>query len=118
MKRECRQCKRTKEIDEFAKADKTHYRHLCKQCYYESKKSRRDDIKNWFIEYKKQQTCTDCGNQDFRVLEFHHLKDKDFNLGDKSGKGYSIVRLQEELDKCIPLCANCHRIRHYNENVV
>ena len=24
----------------------------------------------------------------------------------------------EEVNKCIPLCANCHRILHWNEEVI
>lgn len=58
-------------------------------------------------------TCHDC-NKSYPdcVYEFHHLdpttKDRTpallFMLSDK--------RIKDELDKCIMLCANCHRIRH------
>lgn len=47
------------------------------------------------------------------ALEFHHLASarKDFGI---SSKGYtrSWKKIQEELDKCILLCANCHREAH------
>jgi hypothetical protein len=46
-------------------------------------------------------------------LEFHHLETsrKDFGI---SGKGYtrSWSKVSEELDKCMLLCANCHREIH------
>jgi hypothetical protein len=47
------------------------------------------------------------------ALEFHHLESlqKDFGI---SSKGYtrSWVKIREELDKCVLLCANCHREVH------
>lgn len=45
-------------------------------------------------------SCEDCGNDDKRVLEVHH-KDHDKN--------------NNSLDNLIVLCANCHKIRHYEE---
>jgi predicted HNH restriction endonuclease len=48
-----------------------------------------------------------------QVLEFHHLKSnaKDFGI---SAKGYcrSWNKVRSELDKCVLLCANCHREVH------
>lgn len=46
--------------------------------------------------------CEDCGNSDIRVLEVHH---RDEN------------RKNNSLENLAILCANCHRIRHF-ENVV
>ena len=47
------------------------------------------------------------------ALEFHHLDSthKDFGI---SSKGYtrSWTKISEELDKCLLLCANCHREVH------
>jgi hypothetical protein len=44
-------------------------------------------------------------------LEFHHLdpNEKDFSIG---GKSWSLERLKKEVDKCILICANCHRELH------
>jgi len=62
--------------------------------------------------------CEDCGLiSEFRgVYDFHHKEpiDKDFDPG--SILHYSWVKVKKELDKCILLCANCHRIRHEKES--
>lgn len=57
-------------------------------------------------------SCTDCGNTDPRVLEFDHLRDKVFNVAQM--QSYSLKRVQEEIDKCEVVCANCHKIRTYS----
>ena len=56
--------------------------------------------------------CHDCGRIfPNAVFDFHHVEAKEFTLNacsmDRSWK--SIV---EEWEKCIMLCANCHRICH------
>lgn len=60
--------------------------------------------------------CQCCGyNKYVGALEFHHInsEEKDFGI---SAKGYtrSWERVKEELDKCILVCANCHREIHGN----
>ena len=76
-------------------------------------RKRRKKIRKMAVEYKGG-SCERCGyNRCIEALEFHHAdsSDKDFSI---SSKGYtrSWKRVKEELDKCILLCANCHRELH------
>ena len=64
------------------------------------------------LEYKKTLECKHCGIADHRVLEFHHLGDKDHDISNMVNHGYGWSRVEEEIDKCIPLCCNCHRLEH------
>lgn len=59
--------------------------------------------------------CTDCGGVfPLAAFEFHHLEP-----GTKEGNLANILRkknwkeAEKELSKCVLLCANCHRIRHF-----
>lgn len=86
------------------------------RCYSCINKERKRKADEWFNEARDKDVCEHCGNQDSRVLEYHHLdpKQKKFSLSDRSRQ--SIKAIKEEKAKCIPLCANCHRILHYEEN--
>lgn len=69
---------------------------------------RRRKIKFLAIEYKGGK-CQICGyNKYVGALDFHHLANKTFSIGDK-GYTRSWARVKEELDKCILVCSNCHR---------
>lgn len=60
--------------------------------------------------------CADCGNTfPPYVYDFHHINpdEKDFGIARIIGRTWG--KIIPELDKCVLLCANCHRIRH-NEN--
>ena len=66
------------------------------------------------IEYKGGK-CQDCGcvsnmKDDISKFDFHHLRDKDFEINRAHSKSWE--SLKKELDKCLLLCANCHRLRH------
>jgi hypothetical protein len=54
--------------------------------------------------------CSKCGSVD--DLVFHHMDPltKEFTIGEHLS--YEINRLFAEVDKCILLCAECHRINH------
>lgn len=85
----------------------------CLKCQTAATQKRRDKVKIMAIEYKGG-ACEKCGyNKCIGALEFHHLDptQKDFSIG---SKGYTRAweKVQVELDKCIMVCANCHREIH------
>ena len=74
---------------------------------------RRRKIKTMAIEYKGGK-CNICGYHKCQgALDFHHLdeKSKKFDLSTK-GLTRSWVRTKDEVDKCMLVCANCHREIH------
>ena len=71
---------------------------------------RRRKIKTLAIEYKGGE-CQICGYKKYPgALDLHHLNpnEKDFGIADK-GYTRSWEIIKAELDKCILVCANCHR---------
>jgi len=135
----CSKCKNEKEEGEFffKNKEKNILHSCCKECkreidrtsYSENKNDRKIKVRklaneniiknrNFFIEYKKTKVCDICGESRWYVLDFHHLKEKKHEIGDLIKHGCSLKTLIEELNKCIPVCANCHREIHYNEKSV
>ena len=80
---------------------------------YEVLKNRRYRIKKLLVEYKGNK-CKICGyNKCLSALEFHHLnpETKDFTIA-YNQKYSNLDSLKREVDKCILVCANCHREIH------
>jgi len=76
-------------------------------------RKRRQVVRMKALEYKKGK-CEKCGyNKCTEALEFHHLENQQKEFG-ISSKGYtrSWIKVKAELDKCILVCANCHREIH------
>lgn len=74
---------------------------------------RRKKLKAMAIEYKGGK-CIICGYNKYQgALDFHHLdvNTKSFDLSTK-GLTRSWVKTKAEADKCILICANCHREIH------
>ena len=90
-------------------------RYRCRACSVDSVTSRRKALKKMAIDYKGGK-CSCCGyDKCIGALEFHHLDptQKDFHLGGKYQTA-SWDKIRKELDKCVLLCANCHREVHYD----
>lgn len=113
-KRLCRVCGELKEVDDFY-----HHEHgnaICKICSNKNTTYRGIKSKIQAILYKGS-ICIDCGkkfpDEHYSIFDFHHLdpEQKDFDISD-SYRGY-ISEIESELDKCILLCSDCHRKRHY-----
>lgn len=115
--KQCIDCKCTKKLSMFYK-QKTHSLGrmcYCKTCFNQRCQERWVSKKIKAINYKGSK-CNDCflslNEVNYAVFDFHHL-----NPGKKEFE-WDKIRLKswdnavKELDKCILLCSNCHRIRH------
>ena len=74
---------------------------------------RRKKLKGMALEYKGGK-CISCGyNRCVSALDFHHIdaSTKEFGVS-LDGLTRSWERTRKELDKCVLVCANCHREIH------
>lgn len=83
------------------------------KCIAKNKRQRRQDWMN----YKAEQKCSHCGTQHPAIIDFHHvIRDETKQSVNKlAGDGRWTEAKREAETKCIPLCANCHRILHWEE---
>ena len=84
----------------------------CKECAKDAviDKRRRNKIK--LVEYKGGK-CEICGyDKCIDALEFHHLDPEEKEYGLSNGNTSSFEKMKSEADKCILVCANCHRELH------
>ena len=83
-----------------------------KKANYNHVKNFRKRTKEKSVEYKGGK-CKICNyDRCVSALEFHHLEPskKDFTLSQSMNIAWD--KIKEELDKCILVCANCHREIH------
>lgn len=134
----CSKCKTFKSVSDFHKdmSTKTGLAYYCKECANSSAREhhkKRSDDPTWLQKRRDQQresarlsklkaieylgnSCFDCGLIcPPYVYDIHHL-DGDTKLDNPSRllRGDWEVA-KAELDKCVLLCANCHRERHYSD---
>ena len=93
------------------------------QWYQENKeltKERNTQVKKLakqeWLDYKATLSCVRCGETHPATFDFHHVNPKDkVKSVNEWVKNRNYKEAHEEIKKCIVLCANCHRIHHYNE---
>jgi hypothetical protein len=70
--------------------------------------------KAWAIAYKGGR-CQLCGySKCVQALEFHHdTEDKEHDISYMCGHRVANTKIAAELDKCMLVCANCHRELHF-----
>lgn len=115
--RACTSCKETFELTKanfysngYDKNGKQVLKSKCKKCLDDHHKNRmKDIILNHFGKYE----CTSCGyNKCIRAIEFHHMDTTEKEVEVSQMNSYSKERIVSELEKCLMLCANCHREIH------
>jgi hypothetical protein len=79
-------------------------------------KNKRAGRERW-IEFKANQPCHHCGASHPAIIDFHHIvRDGTQQSVNRMAANNRWKGIYEEVKKCIPLCANCHRILHWNES--
>ena len=116
--KKCSKCQRDLPVSHFHKngfdsQGRQKYRGYCKDCANNLEKARYQKKKN-FIDSRKQR-CQKCGDSRAYVLDFHHIDpcQKDDSVARLTSNTTKFERLEEEINKCVVLCANCHREFHY-----
>ena len=96
----------------------------CQNCHHElhcnnDKINRYKKNKKFYLEYKGVSGCEKCGyNESLSSLDFHHIEsnEKDFIMSEINISYKNLEDLTnniiEELEKCVVLCKNCHRLEH------
>lgn len=126
----CTRCKETKPFDDFCKQtrSKDGYQPACKPCmndlynrsrkkkqkhYQDVAKKRQKLVVEKYKLWKQTQSCISCGEDDDACLDLHHTnhKEKETHVSDAVYK-WSWNRVLKEIEKCVVVCANCHRKIH------
>jgi hypothetical protein len=68
-----------------------------------------------YISLKKGKKCIDCGNSEYKVLEFDHKNPAEKTKQVKEMT--SIETMKSEAAKCDLRCSNCHQIRTMKQNI-
>lgn len=93
--------------------NKTYFEGPAKERHLEQVRGRKEEARRvareFVYDYLLSHPCEECGESDVRVLEFHHIGDKDMAVGAMVSGGYSIERIMAEISRCKVYCANCHR---------
>lgn len=112
----CSKCKCDKSIDDFySKGSSGKTQTFCKVCFnaycIERWRKRKFEVIAHF-----QDKCNDCKNTfHYSIYEFHHLVPSEKEYSWNKLRLFSNDKMQKELQKCVMLCANCHRLRHYDD---
>jgi hypothetical protein len=73
---------------------------------------RRDRVRHMAGEYLGGKCCFCAYDRCFAALDFHHVDESKKNFTIRDGVTRSWFRVQQELENCILVCANCHREIH------
>lgn len=101
----CKECLHKRKSELY----KLKYKHRYKDKLKENKRRHREYIRS-LVASLKACGCYICGEKDVCCLDFHHTGNKSFTIS--SNPDITESALLAEIDKCIILCANCHRKLH------
>lgn len=117
MTKICTKCGKELPIEEFNFRNKAKgtRRSECKNCHSQYMKKQYAEKQQMVQELKAQCKCAKCGESRGYVLDYHHInpEEKENIIARMISNNYKIDSVFDEIEKCIVLCANCHREFHY-----
>lgn len=84
----------------------------------EYQKERQVAARSFLTEYKMTRGCAKCGYRTHpAALDFHHVdpSGKEYAVGAMGGGNWKLEKIKAEVEKCIILCSNCHRVHTAQE---
>jgi hypothetical protein len=107
----CRECQKNQKNDWYIRNQESERVRLREQ-----KSQNKASLQAYIWDYLSNHPCIDCGEADPRVLEFDHVRgDKHSSISKMVTDNRSLAAVQEEIQKCVVRCSNCHRRRHYKD---
>ena len=95
------------------KEDRKKYYQNNKKKILKKQNLKREKIRQYIRDYKLFKGCSVCGyNKCSAALDFHHEGEKELNISKAIANRRSLKIIKEEMEKCVVLCANCHREIH------
>ena len=94
--------------DYHKQKSKEHYEKYKNQ--YKTRNALQKQRTRSIINEAKKNGCVVCQEKEIVCLDFHHLGGKDQTVS--SMLGWNDQKVENEISKCIILCANCHRKYH------
>lgn len=68
----------------------------------------------WLLAIKQDlEGCTRCTVTDPVCVDFHHRGEKTWAVSKMLAAGRPLQAVKREIESCVPLCANCHRVEHH-----
>lgn len=94
-----------------------HYANNQEKIKQQTKDSKALQRVKWYL-FKATLKCAHCGFFHIAALDFHHEDPitKEGSVHNYISNG-QFAKAYKEMEKCIVLCANCHRIYHHEERI-
>lgn len=109
--RECSKCRQYLTADHFTRGGDAY----CTKCQSKYRREKVVENKLKALGYMGG-VCADCHKEyPYAVYDFHHKDPSQKDREIASMRRWSWENIKKELDKCVMLCANCHRMRHLQE---
>lgn len=103
----CRECEKEYKKEWYEKNKESHKKRVGKR-----NKSIRLENRKRLHEFYLNNPCVDCGEPRPACLDLDHVTGKKkTNVSRMVSSSIQWATIQEEIDKCVVRCANCHRIK-------